>query len=343
MNRRQLESHADISQTAGFTRSTLRDGLENDVEIIQMRSGAGLRIGVCPSRGLDVVFAELNGVNLTWRHPNGAIHPAFYGADNFDWLRGAPCGLVTTCGLESFGPACEIEDEKWGIHDRISYTPAREVSAQTIWLDDENCEFRLSGLVRQTRLFGANLELRRTLSIKLGENRLVLRDEIRNAGFEAAPFCVLYHCNFGYPLLEEGAQILIDSVVKARDEDAALGLENWANVEAPLVGFREQVFFHELRGASSHGGAAIWNEARKLGVQLTFARAQLPFLTQWKMLGAGAYVMGLEPSNAPLASRAQLLERGEMPILEAGETREFEIEFDFVTEKPLQRLHRNTT
>ena len=335
MNRRQLQSYADISQIAGFTRAILSDGLERDVEIIEMRSGAGLRIGVCPSRGMDVIFAELNGVNLTWRHPNGAIHPAFYGAENFDWIRGAPNGLVTTCGLGSFGPPCEIDGEKWGIHDRFAYTPAREVAPQTIWHDEENCEFRLSASVRQTRLFGANLELRRTLSVKLGENRLRLRDEIRNNGFEAAPFCVLYHCNFGYPLLEAGAQIIIDSQVRPRDDDAARGLENWSSVESPQTGFREQVFFHDLRGDnSSHGAAVIWNDARKIGVALRFDRAQLPFLTQWKMLGAGAYVMGLEPSNAPLASRAQLLERGEMPVLEAGETRPFEIEFDFVTEKP---------
>ena len=133
MNRRHLESYTDISQIAGFTRATLTDGMENGVEIIEIRSGAGLRIGVCPSRGMDVVFAELNGVNLTWRHPNGAINPHFYGADNFDWLRGAPNGLVTTCGLGSFGPPCEIDGEKWGIHDRISYISAREVAAQTIW------------------------------------------------------------------------------------------------------------------------------------------------------------------------------------------------------------------
>ena len=335
MNRRQLESHAEISQIAGFTRSILGDGLENGVEIIEMRSGAGLRLGVCPSRALDVVFAELNGVNLTWRHPNGAIAPAFYGAGNFDWLRGAPSGLVTTCGLESFGPPCEIDGEKWGIHDRISYTPAREVALQTLWHDDETCEFRLAGIVRQTRLFGVNLELRRTLSLRLGANRLCLRDEVRNAGFESAPFCVLYHCNFGYPLLEEGAQVLIDSDVTPRDGDAARGLENWARVEAPQVGFREQVFFHELRGdTSSHAVAAIWNDARKLGVKLQWKRAQLPFFTQWKMLGAGTYALGLEPSNAPLASRAQLLERGAMPVLAAGEARAFEIEFDFIIEKP---------
>ena len=330
MNRRHLESYADLSQIAGFTRATLTDGMENGVEIIEVRSGAGLRIGVCPSRGMDVVFAELNGVNLTWRHSNGAIAPHFYGAENFDWIRGAPNGLVTTCGLESLGPPCEIDGEKWGIHDRISYLPARDVAAQTIWHDDDGCEFRLSGLVRQTRLFGANLELRRTLSVNLGENRLRLHDEIRNAGFEAAPFCVLYHCNFGYPLLEAGAQILVDSEVEARDEAAALGLENWASVESPQVGYEEQVFFHQLRGK---GRALIWNSHRKIGVALKFDRAQLPFLTQWKMLGAGTYAMGFEPSNAPLASRRELLERDEMPVLQAGESRTFEVEFDFVTER----------
>ena len=326
MNRRFFESYAELSQIAGLTRATLADGMEQGVEIIEIRSGAGLRVGVCPSRALDVTFAELNGVNLTWRHPNGAIAPQFYGADNFDWLRGAPCGLVTTCGLESFGPACEVNGEKWGIHDRFAYLPAREVAAQTIWHDDEHCEFRVSGAVRQTRLFGANLELRRTLSVRLGENRLHLRDEVRNAGFKDAPFCILYHCNFGFPLLEAGTQVVIDSQVKPRDDDAARGLENWDSVEAPQVGFAEQVFFHDLRGP---GRAALWNSGRQIGVELRFDRAQLPFLTQWKMLGAGAYAMGLEPSNAPLASRAELLARGQMPVLAAGEAREFAIEFDF--------------
>ena len=330
-NRRVLESHANFAQIAGFSRAILSEGLENGVELIEMRSGAGLRVGICPSRALDVPFAELGGVNLTWRHPNGIVAPAFYGADNFDWLRGAPCGLLSTCGLESFGPACEIDGEKWGIHDRFSFIPAREVAAQTLWHDDDNGELILSASVRQTRLFGANFLVKRTYSMKIGENRLKLRDEIRNDGFQSAPFCILYHCNFGFPLLEAGAQVLMDSQAVARDGDALTGIENWQNIEAPQTGFREQVFFHELKNA---GRAALWNPTRNLGVQIHFSREQLPFLTQWKMLGAGAYVLGLEPSNAPLANRAELLRRGAMPILEAGETRVFELEWEFLSAKP---------
>jgi hypothetical protein len=45
------------------------------------------------------------------------------------------------------------------------------------------------------------------------------------------------------------------------------------------------------------------------------------------MMNAGDYVCGLEPSNAPLRSRADLRERGELPMLIAGESREFDLEF----------------
>ncbi len=190
---------------------------------------------------------------------------------------------------------------------------------------------RVSGSVRQTRLFGANLLLERTLSVRLGQNRLVLRDRIRNDGFQSAPFCVLYHCNFGFPLVEAGAQLSIDSTVTARDAQAQKGLENWARIEPPAVGFEEQVFFHELRDAQT-GRASLWNARRKVGLEMRFVRAQLPFFTQWKMLGAGAYVLGLEPSNAPLANRKELLERGQMPRLEAGESREFDLEWEFWSE-----------
>ena len=330
--RRELESRADLSQIAGWTRATRRDGLENEVEHFELRTGAGLRVSICPSRGLDVVEAEFRGVNLAWRHPNGAIHPAFYGADNFDWLRGAPCGLLTTCGLGSFGPSCEENGEKYGIHDRFSYLPAREIGAQTLWRDEKTCEFQLNGMIRQTRLFGANFSVRRTFSARLGENFLRMRDEIRNDGFERAPCVVLYHCNFGWPLLDEGARVVLNAQkTMARDADAAQGIANWAQIEAPQQGFREQVFFHDLaRDERGWSAATLWNENFHWGVKLRFNAAQLPFFTQWKMTGAGAYVLGLEPSNAPLASRAQLRERSELPLWEPGETRVFEMEWQII-------------
>ncbi len=329
MKRRDIESHCAIEQIAGFTRYELRDGLEKGVEIIEVRSGAGLRFGVSPSRGLDIAFAELHGLNLTYRHPNGLIHPAFYGAENGDWLRGAPSGLVTTCGLGSFGPPCESGGERFGLHDRISYLPARDVSARTVEIEGE-LHFEIAGTIRQTRLFGANLRLERIISAACGENKIRLRDTIFNDGFESAPFCVLYHCNFGFPLVEAGAELEIDSQITPRDADAQAGLAAWNQIEAPQIGLREQVFFHKISSDDADiCRARLWNPKREIGVSLRFSGAQLPFFTQWKMLGAGQYVLGLEPSNAPLASRAELLERGEMPVLEAGQSQRFELEWEF--------------
>jgi hypothetical protein len=334
MNRREIEAYTSLEQIAGFTRLQLSDGLEKGVEIIEVRTGSGLRFGVCPSRGLDVTFAELNGQNLTWRHPNGTIHPHLYSESNFGWLRGAANGLLTTCGLQSFGPPSESEGEAYGIHDRFAYLQAREVSTRIIETNGR-LSFEISGDIRQTRLFGSNLRVERTYTAIYGESKLRLRDVIINDGFERVPFCVLYHCNFGFPLLEEGAEVIVNSKVTPRDEDARKGAESWAQVEKPQVGYKEQVFFHEITpDASGCHQATLWNGKRNLGVKLNFSATQLPNFTQWKMLGAGAYVMGLEPSNAPLASRKELLERGEMPFLQSGEKREFEIEWDFLSEAP---------
>ena len=332
--RRELESRCDLSQIAGWTRSRRFDGMEDGVEHFELRTGGGLRVSLCPARGLDAVEAEFAGTNLAWRHPNGAIHPAFYSPDNFDWLRGAPCGLLTTCGLASLGPPCQDEGENYGIHDRFAYLPAREVSARTLWSGDE-CGFSLAGTLRQTRLFGANLAVRRTFSARLGENVLRLRDEIRNEGFEAAPLLVLYHCNFGWPLLDEGARIELQArQTTPRDDAAARGLATWSALEAPQMPYPEQVFFHDLeRDEAGFCRAALWNGRLSLGVELRFAGAQLPHFTQWKSAASGAYVLGLEPSNAPLASRAQGRKLGQLPLLEPGETRAFELEWR-VMEQP---------
>ncbi len=319
MTARELGAYAALDQWSGITRYRLVDGFENGVEIIEIRDGAGLRIGVCPARGLDIVFAEARGLNLTYRNPNGFAHPAFYSAQNRDWLRGAPNGLVTTCGLSSFGPPCEDEGERFGLHDRYSYLPAREVSAQT--LDGGVWEVR--GIVRQARVFGANLRLERTIRVEAG--RVQMRDQITNDGFEAAPFVVLYHCNFGFPLLEAGARVEVNSEsVVARDGD--YGTEHWARIESPQAGRAEEVFFHHIAGET--GQASIANAARGVEVKLRYRTAQLPHFTQWKAMGAGNYALGLEPSNAPLASRAELRARGELPNLEAGERQIFELEWE---------------
>ena len=68
---------------------------------------------------------------------------------------------------------------------------------------------------------GENLLLTRTIRTQLGARGFVLEDRIENRGFEAQPLMMLYHINFGFPLLGPKARVVgpIRETV-ARDEEA---------------------------------------------------------------------------------------------------------------------------
>ena len=68
----------------------------------------------------------------------------------------------------------------------------------------------------------------------------------------------------------------------------------------------ESCFYHDLH-ADADGFAAVGvdNPAEHIGVRIRFDRKALPYFVQWRMLGSGEYVTGLEPANAPIDGRAQ--------------------------------------
>jgi len=59
---------------------------------------------------------------------------------------------------------------------------------------------------------------------------------------------------------------------------------------------------------------------------LRFRTSTLPFLNQWKMLGEGDYVLGIEPVNTIILNRAALRRTGRLPLIEPGEVKEMEVE-----------------
>jgi len=313
---------------AGITRFTLAEGVEAGVDVIEVKTGSGFRFWASPSRGLDILFAEHAGRPLCWQSPTGFSHPAYFSDDNLGWLRGFGGGLLTTCGLQSLGPACETEGERFGLHDRASYIPATSTCARENWLSDELCEWTIEGQVRQTRVFGPNLLLQRTITARLGESSLTIRDRVRNEGFRSEGLAILYHCNWGFPVVSERSVVRAPSLqCRPRDEAAARGLERWSRLEEPQDEFAEQVFFHQMQAdGAGDVRAEICNEAMNWGGFVRYKAETLPHFTQWKMMGAGTYVCGLEPSNVPLLPRDELKRRGLLPMLEPGASVEFEIE-----------------
>ncbi len=333
--KRDLEARVGrIEQVGGIRRFAFSEGLETDNEMIEVRTGAGLRYLVSPSRALDISLAEFGGSALTWQATSGDVHPSFYDNRGAEWLRTAVGGLLMTCGLSYVGAPGEDEGIAFGLHGRVHHIPARHVAASALWQGDEY-EMTISGLVEETAVFGENLRLTRTIKSWLGDNRILVVDEVENAGFTETPLMLLYHCNFGFPLLTKDTQVTFPSQkVVARDEGVPLvGFNSW---EAPDPAYTERVYYHEELAADENGRltATIHNPQfpvlggeRPLTVHLSWQQSQLPRLVQWRMAGAGTHVLGIEPANCYVEGRAVERERGTLQMLAPGEKRSFELEF----------------
>jgi len=315
-----------MAQVAGIRLVELADGRVRGIRAAEVYTGSGFRFQVLVDRGLDLGAAEHAGRALAWLHPAlGA--PALHEPSGIGWLRTFGGGLVTTCGLDHFG-APDPEGDGHGLHGRASHLPAENVRARQEWRGDDYV-LELEGETRQGRLFGENLRLERRLSSRLGATSLVLEDRVTNEGFRPAPLAVLYHCNFGFPVVSPDSELLVASrSVRPRDPAAAAGLSEHLRFGPPGPGFAEQVFFHEPQiGADGFAAAAIVNRSLGFGAFVRWRAAELPVLAHWKMTGEGEYVCGLEPSTHAMApTRREQRESGAMRELAPGASVSFRLE-----------------
>jgi hypothetical protein len=325
------ERGGDICQFAGVRLGELGDGFERGVRVADVRTGTGFDFTVLADRGLDIGAAHFRGAPLAWRSPAAFSHPAFFEPEGLGWLRGFGGGLLTTCGLTYFGAPTVDQGQSLGLHGRASSLAAENLACGADW-DGDECDLWVGGRMREARLFGENLVLRRRLSARMGQSRLVIEDSVTNEGHDSTPHMILYHCNLGYPVLSEDSELLIDDEqVSARDEVCGAGLPSHRRFQAPTPGYSEQVFQHvPKRDREGYARAALVNRAFEcgigLGVYLRWRAAELPWMIQWKMMGQGAYVSGLEPSTNWTSGRAAERAAGRLRFLEPGETRRYHLE-----------------
>ncbi len=315
----------DISQIAGAVRYTYGEGKAKGTDAVEVKTGGGLRFVILPDKGMNIAYAEVNGIPFSYISKTGIVAPAHY--DEKDFLRSFEGGLLTTCGLTYMGAPCTDEGVSLGAHGRISNTPAFDVSIHQDW--DEKGEYiiEVSGKVRESSVFGDNLVLKRTITAKLGENKICLHDEIENAGFNKSPLMVLYHMNFGYPLLSENSVLTTNCVnMRPRDDDAAAGVNECEEFSAPVKGYKEQVFY---RDSVKESYAILSNPDLGASVRLDFSAEQLPYFVEWKQVGEQDYVVGLEPATNPPDGRARVRESGKLIFLDPEQKREFDITVSF--------------
>jgi hypothetical protein len=222
------------------------------------------------------------------------------------------------------------------VHGRIGNLPARDLKVNQEWRGDDYV-LEVTGTIRETRLFGENLVLTRTISSKLGDARICLRDVLTNDGFDTQPFQLLYHCNIGWPAVDAGSEVIAPARrVAPRDPDAAVGKENWNKMGPPVHGFKEQVYYHDMAPArDGFVTCAVVNKGalkgNGFGVYVRYDSRALPRFTHWKNTGEGAYVTGLEPCTCGVEGWAEDEKRGWLHRLKPGQSREFNLEFGPVT------------
>lgn len=321
-----------LNQIAGIQPLEASDGPERGSRQLQVWTGSGLTFNVLPDRAMDISACQYKGMSLAWRSPTGDTHPAYYEPSGAGWLRSFQGGLLVTCGLDTFGPPVREGTEELGQHGRVSNLPARQVAYQAGWVDNEY-RLELSGEVRQTKVFGENLLLRRKISTCLGSNTIRLEDCITNEGFSPQAHMLMYHINTGFPLLSESARLKFEvSASQPEDEASVRGLADWRVCQPPTAGFQEQNFVHTPVGdAQGWACAEVENPSLRLGLRLKFDTRNLPYLNEWKMMGEGLYILSIEPMNCnPLPGRAAMRLQNTLPVLEAGESRSYALELEVI-------------
>ena len=317
-----LDRVGDISQVAGARRAELTEGNERGAGLIEVFNASGLCFSLLPGRALDIASAHYKGMSLCFRSKTGDVGPAFYEPAGYDWMRGSFMGLLTTCGLTFVGhPEVDPEEEN------TELGLAKDVSARGVWEGDDYV-IRVGGRMREHAMFGHCLEMTREISTVLGEKTIRIHDRVENLGVDPAPLMVVYHTNPGWPLLDRGARMLINSKKSTEwTRDREVAPEDYCKIGGPRAKAHDDVYV--LRPAADRRGMAhvgLVNDRLGLGLTWTFPRRELPILTQWQHFHKGTYVTGLEPGNCSVLGRAWNRNHGTLEYLAPGATRNFHLQ-----------------
>jgi len=284
---------------------------------------------------MDIGRCEQSGRALAWQSGVGFGGPWFGEYEQLGWLRNWGGGLSTSCGLDHalFGATdtarqyhyAAKQEETHGMHGRVSNRPAKLTAYGHRW-DGDDCILYAEGEVLQAAVFGEHLLLRRRVEARGGANRFTIHDEIENVGWDPTPHIMLYHVNIGFPVVDQGSELLAPtkSVLALGDYPT----DGYRSLDAPEADHYEQVYRHDPIGeADGSVPCGIINRAREFGAYEVFNVNQLPNHFIWRMLGEGTYVVGIEPCTNQPEDRLKMRKDGSLTILPPGEKRVYDLEF----------------
>ena len=306
---------ADMDQLAYARTLVLDEGNGRGLRLVEVNNGSGLHFVISADRGMSITECSIDGKNVAWRSPAG-----YSGTKSLDFLTDWQGGLMTPCGLRHAGGP----EAGQPLHGKINMNSAEMLSVNAGWIDGRY-RLQISGTVREAAMFGENLRLRRTITTFMGDNTVYIDDEVKNLGASDDYLVMLYHCNFGYPLVDENVIYSSnDEKIVPRNEDAEKNLAVYEKMPAPAADTPEEVFFHFIKpDADGFCNAVLKNSKNGLKAVISAKSDELPYLAQWKSFQKGRYVCGIEPTNCLLAGRKGEIEAGRARKISPLETVKF--------------------
>jgi hypothetical protein len=336
-------SYINPQQAGGIESYLFADGEACGDRALLVNTGGGLRYRLLPDRGLDIDQAFFHQHSLAFLSHKGVTKPSrAYERHGLDWLKGFPGGLLTSCGPLNIGPPTTDQGEALGLHGTHSNTAATIESI--IQPDPRRGQNQMSvtAIVRYGQFYGPNVELRRTIASTLGGNAIVVTDEFFNPGNTDAPHAWLLHINFGYPLVDDGAELCFDASVEPLDNEPARArfgdLKKAKRIPAPLEAHRGETsaVAYLFPKSDKQGRATVGIVNRKLGVgvAIRYSTREFPRCGNWQHFGPGGeYVTALEPMNGTIAGRDKDRESGDLDFLKPNQRKTYRCTIEVVTDR----------
>jgi len=327
MEKQKLNRYTGTNeQLFGLRRVQLQDGTADGCSVIEVTTAGGLQADVLINTGMDLGLVRYKGTNIGFLSKNGYDTPARFAANDKTFVNNFPTGLLYTCGLRSTGPPCTDGDEYHPLHGRIHGQPATNVSVSC-----EDDQLIVQGTLRETSFFGYKLELRRKITFPVWGSKILIEDTIENLTQRPEEFAIIYHINFGYPMLSENARVTFPegrkTIPRTECEFYLSEIDKVCEFTAPVDEQEELVYFHEL----DEGWVVLENPDAKISMKLNWDLGTLPVLAQWKSMVAGEYALGLEPTNNYVMGRVAERENGTLKTIEPYSAVKTRVEMEFGT------------
>ncbi|WP_048698037.1 aldose 1-epimerase family protein [Erwinia piriflorinigrans] len=310
----------------------LHGGKQEGSKVLTLTSQNGLTIALSPSRGMDLLHVNGHGVRLGWDSPvQEVVNPAYMNLESrngLGWLEGFN-EMMVRCGFEWTGHPVSKDGVLYTLHGKAGNTPASKVE---VTVDDSAPhEIRIRGLLKETTFKKAKLETWTELRYVPGSDSFTVHDVLTNQADYPHDYQIIYHSNFGTPILEKDARFIAPlKSVSPFNDYAKKGLDGWDRYGAPTQDFDEMVFNLTPKADSSGKTvAAVINSKGDKGASIEFDTRQLPRLTMWKNTDTlkQGYVTGIEPGTNYAYPVTIEKEQGRVKQLQPGQSTEFTLTY----------------